>query len=279
MLPSLITNFVNEIGVRPVVATEIECYLLPEIEETLSLDHPLWEAFKHACSNARIPLLQCEQERGVNQFELSLLPSSDIQAIITHTNQAKQLLEDKAWEYRIRVNFEAKPYPDQPGSALHIHIHLEDAEGANLYYKQEDTISLPLMYSLGGLIATMPEAMPFFAPYVSAYQRYKHPQQNAPLTVSWGTNNRTVALRLPDKGGPVKHIEHRVPAADADIQQAITAVIIGVHYGLTEQVEPPAPIYGDASLPMYTLPPLPQSLDEAKDAYQYGSVIQFYGIL
>jgi glutamine synthetase len=118
----------------------------------------------------------------------------------------------------------------------------------------------------------MNPCMSIFAPHPESYDRFLHTvnaylvcptASNVPATVSWGTNNRTVAVRLPPKPSRERHIEHRVSGSDADVTQAIAAVLAGIHYGLKEKSDPGPPVYGDASLPQYGLPKLVTSLEEA----------------
>ena len=55
------------------------------------------------------------------------------------------------------------------------------------------------MHAIGGLKAAMAESMLIFAPNANSYRRFRR-NSYAPVSASWGINNRTVALRIP--GGP-----------------------------------------------------------------------------
>jgi glutamine synthetase len=145
--------------------------------------------------------------------------------------------------------------------------------------------SAPLLHSIGGLLALINPCMSIFAPNKKSYERFIHTVNayllcptaaNVPLTVSWGTNNRTVAVRLPSKAADNKHIEHRVAGADADIAAVTRAILAGIHYGLREKCDPGEPIYGDASMAQYKLPPLVMSLDDAIKARDGCAVLKEY---
>jgi glutamine synthetase len=112
-----------------------------------------------------------------------------------------------------------------------------------------------LKFSIGGLLATMRDTMAAFAPSAESQARFT-PGSMAPTTISWGANNRTVAIRLPDSAHDNKRIEHRVASADADPGQVIAAILAGVHYGLKNRCDPGKQIHGDASLEQYGLPKL-----------------------
>lgn len=202
-----------------------------------------------------LPIFKIEKEKGREQHEVSLTHTPDIAQIVSDTNQLKALITSLAEKHGMRADFSAKPLAGEPGSGLHIHVHLENAEGKNLFYKDDAEISDLLAYSIGGLLAKMREDMGIFAPTDASRKRFA-PGSNAPTTISWGANNRTCAVRLPDKSCDNKHIEHRVAGADADVSAVIDAVLNAMAYGIANEIMPPAQIYGDASLAMYGLPKL-----------------------
>jgi glutamine synthetase len=234
---------------RPVVATEIEFYLSGSAGRDLG---SFWSEVRARCEAERIGIYKIEKETGDEQHEVALQPLGDVAEIIRQTDALKALLAECAKAHEMHADFSAKPKPDQPGSGLHVHVHLEDAHGYNLYEKTNDIMSDALRHSLGGLLATMKRHMPVFAPTLASRLRFVA-GGNAPLTLSWGANNRTTALRLPDTGVPQKRIEHRVAGADADVGAVLAAILEGIAFGLAQGCEPGPQMYGDASLPMYGL--------------------------
>ncbi len=254
-------NFPEQLGLSPVVAAEIEFYLIgasghPDLED-------FWKVVRARCQEQGIALDKIEQERGEEQFEIALLPERTPERCAYNATRLKALLCQLAMQTGMEVNFAAKPFEHRPGSGLHIHVHLEDAQGNNVYIKKDRIMSDALRFSLGGLLATMPGYMHIFAPDEESYARFVA-GANVPTTISWGANNRTTALRLPDKPSQYKHIEHRVSGADAEVRSVIDAILEGVAYGLQNRCDPGEQIYGDASLPMYNLPPLPLNIAEAR---------------
>ncbi len=213
-----------------------------------------WQGVHTHCQQRNISLQKHEKEKGEGQYEIALLPS-DAASCANNTKLAKQLISDLAGQYGLKADFSAKPLPDQPGSGLHIHVHLENSMSENVFYKKDEIISDELKFSISGLLATMQESMPVFAPTEASYARFVE-RSNAPLTISWGANNRTVAVRLPDSAHDNKRIEHRVAGADAEPEAVIAAILSGIHHGLMHKPELPPQIYGDAALDMYELPKL-----------------------
>ncbi|MDX2073191.1 MAG: hypothetical protein SFX19_02360 [Alphaproteobacteria bacterium] len=236
----------------PVVATEIEFYLHGSGGREMA---PLWAELRHASEAAGIAIFNIEKERGREQHEVSLKPSHDIQKIISDTERLKNIVTEMARTHDMVASFSAKPLADDYGNGLHVHVHLEDANGKNLYWKKDEEMSDALAHSIAGLLATLPENMPVFVPSEESKKRFVA-GSNAPTTISWGANNRTTALRLPDKPWDQKHIEHRVAGADAEVGAVVAAILAGIEYGIENKLTPPPQVYGDASLAMYALPRL-----------------------
>ncbi|PBZ55414.1 glutamine synthetase, partial [Pseudomonas aeruginosa] len=70
-----------------------------------------------------------------------------------------------------------------------------------------------------------------------------------------------VALRVPTGSPDAVRLEHRVAGADANPYLLLAAVLAGVHHGLTNKVEPGAPIEGNSYEQME--PSLPNNLRDA----------------
>jgi glutamine synthetase len=228
-----ITRLNDDFCLRPVTAAEIEFYYSGDIEM-------FWKTV-----SAAIPLLKYEKERGRDQYEIALAPAAPEKTVA-------DLIAFKTVAQKLGADFSAKPFSDQPGSGLHIHVHLEDKTGKNVFYKDDSGMSDALKYSIGGLLADVQISMPIFAPSEKSFARFQ-PGGNAPTTVSWGANNRTVAVRLPDKPHDKKHIEHRVAGADANPAAVMKVILEAIYDGLTRKLDPGPQVYGDASLEMYGL--------------------------
>lgn len=245
---------------HPVVATEIEFYLHGAGERFVPSD--IIDIINNACSGTGLKVYSVQQERGRDQYEIALLPYADKNAIVIETSRCKALMVDVFAPHGIKTDFTAKPIPDQPGSGLHIHVHLEE-NGKNIFFRDGYNFCPVLLHAIGGMLELMNPHMPVFAPYEESYLRFTA-KSNAPTTVSWGTNNRTTAIRLPNKPADNKHVEHRVAGSDADVARVIDAVLAGIEYGIANKCDPGAPVYGDASLPQYAMPLLVKSLSEAR---------------
>lgn len=200
------------------------------------------------------------KEKGKNQCEIQCsIPSTPLVLAeyvtqIRHTLQ--ELLKDK-------VTFEPKPFENDYGNAIHFHLSLHDKNGASCFDKMNEEENPLLLQATAGLCKFLPDSMACFAPTESCYQRFV-PNFFAPCNVSWGGNNRTVAIRIPDpRQSGTRRIEHRVSSSLANPYDAIAAILAATDAGIDNQLSPPAKMYGDAGHKQYNLPPLPSSLDEA----------------
>lgn len=265
-----------DLGLTAVAACEIEFYLHGSFDNPAV---PLWrETVLESCADAGIAIANIEAERGYEQHEISLRHTPDVLKAAQDCVELTRIVHECAAARGLTADFSAKPRPDQPGSGLHVHVHLADSNGHNLYSKRDSDISQALAHSLAGLLAWMPDCMPVFAPHVASYDRFTQAGPTVPTTVSWGANNRTVALRLPDKG-PVgyKHIEHRVAGSDANPLHVMAVILAAIHDGMTRQLPLTMPqTYGDASLPMYKLPALPKDYVSALQQMQRSTLLPRY---
>lgn len=212
-------------------------------------------------------VIDIEEEQGKHQYEVQLSPTYYPVKLADNIIAVKEKLQRLCEENNNNVTFDAKPYPDQAGSGLHIHISLHDQEGNNLFAKEEENQETELMdYTLHGLLELLPASMQFFAPKKEDYARYTGDKEMS-NTISWGGNNRSVALRLPETTATpqARRVEHRIPCASADPYAVLYAIVKAVGFGLKEKTHTSLEkMHGDAFLEKYSLEKLPSSLKEAK---------------
>ncbi len=253
--------------VIPALALELEWYVMDADDTPVDDDLRSIYLTQLESALASLPLHSLNAEDGRGQVEAALLPTRDIAVLIAHANQLKDIAASVADALNVNAIFTAKPFPHDYGSGLHVHVHLESTDGASLYQKQGETISPMLSHSVGGLLATMADCLPIFAGEDNTAPTRYTPGYHAPTTISWGMNNRTTALRLPDGTGMAsgdadirdcqpqanKRIEHRVSASSADVEQVICAILHGIDTGITQQLHAPDPTYGNADDAQYAL--------------------------
>jgi glutamine synthetase len=99
---------------------------------------------------------------------------------------------------------------------------------------------------LAGLMRCLPEILPFFAPTVNSYKRLVDGYW-APTKVTWGMDNRTVALRVIPGSAKSTRVEVRVPGSDINPYLAIAASLAAGLYGIEKELPlTAAPVKGSA---------------------------------
>jgi glutamine synthetase len=167
------------------------------------------------------------------------------------------------FERGLSVTFMAKWNAELPGSSGHLHQSLWK-DGANVFYDAADPYSLSATAKsyLAGQVALMPELTALYAPTVNAYKRYV-PGVWAPLTASWGSENRTCAIRTIAGGPKGTRLEYRQTAADINPYVAIATCLASGLYGIEKRLPLPKEGKGDASRGDAGFAALPRTLREA----------------
>jgi glutamine synthetase len=276
-----VVNRFQELGLTPVVAAELEFYLLqaarsgtgaplPAVSprsgaadtqgKVLSLDKldefsGVLSAIEASCAAQSIPTTTMISEYGAGQFEVNLAHQNDPVRAADHAALLRRVVQAVARAEGMNASFMSKPFAGQSGSGLHIHLSLQNAAGENVFDGQGGRGDVLLGHAVAGLQATMTESMAIFAPNINVYRRFQ-PDQFVPVTRDWGENNRSVAFRLPIGEGRNRRLEHRVAGAEANPYLVMAAVLAGVHHGLANALDPGDKHSGnagaevDASLPL-----------------------------
>jgi glutamine synthetase len=260
-----------ELGLRPVVALELEFYLIdrergpngapqPPMVRSHKRDeaHAVYalenlesyggflESLNEASRLQGVPLGAASSEYGPGQFEVNLRHQPDILSAADHAVILKQMVRAAARSSGLDVTFMAKPHARRTGSGLHVHVSLLGIDGQNAFDDGSVEGSETLHHAIGGLRALMPESMAFFAPSINSYRRFQ-PDMFAPVNRSWAVNNRSVGLRIPVSPGGARRIEHRAAGADANPYFALACVLAGIHFGIEKKIDPGPPTSGNAS--------------------------------
>jgi glutamine synthetase len=176
----------------------------------------------------------------------------------------KTAMKQIAFDHGLAVTFMAKWNAELPGSSGHLHQSLWKG-GQNAFAAPEspEGISATMRSYIAGQVALMPELTAICSPTVNSYKRYV-PGVWAPLTASWGFENRTCALRIIGAGDPeATRVEYRQTAADINPYLAMAACLGAGLYGIEHQLVPPEPSLGDASGDQSGCARLPRTLSEA----------------
>ncbi|MBZ3906549.1 glutamine synthetase family protein [Streptomyces griseiscabiei] len=211
-----------------------------------ALDHPpaLTDFLRHLeeiLRDAGTPAESVKTEGAPGQIEIAFRYGEAMAACDAYTvyRHATRVL---AARRGLTATWMAAPHTGV-GSGLHLHISLW--EGKHSLFAPGSGQDQPdhLTRALSGLVDGMPDLMPLCAPYPNSYKRFA-PHSFAPTRFGWGSDNRTAAFRITGHGTG-RHVEVRLPGADANPYLALAAVCAATHHGLSTHPDLPDPCTGD----------------------------------
>jgi glutamine synthetase len=213
---------------------------LSETEDAGDFLRALWAA----ADVQGFPLEGASSEASPGQLELTLHHQPDALRSGDDAIAFKRAAKGIARTLGCEATFMAKPFGDKAGSGMHIHMSVIGADGANIFATEDAAGTPALRHAIGGMAATMDQAMAVLAPNANSYRRYVA-HSYAPTAPTWGVNNRTVSLRIPVGEAASRRVEHRVAGADANPYLALAVVLAGAHHGLTYRIDPGPATSGD----------------------------------
>jgi len=273
-------------GWDPVVAPELEFYLVarntdpdqplrPPIgrsgraetsRQAYSIDavnefDPLFEDVYDYCDKMELNVDTLIHEIGAGQMEINFFHAHPL-GLADEVFFFKRTVREAAMRHDMFATFMAKPIAGEPGSAMHVHQSLIDRRtGQNIFSDEDGRPTKEFAWYIGGLQKYTPAAMALFAPYVNSYRRLAR-FTAAPINIQWGTDNRTVGMRVPVSTPAARRVENRVLGADANPYVALAATLACGYLGIKHRIEPTPECKGDAYLGDFQLP---RSLGEALD--------------
>ena len=278
------------LGLTPMVGSELEFFLLqetyaeaharhyrdltPSVPYILdyhilatTYDEPFIRQIRNGMHAAGIKVETSKGEAWPGQHEINFRFADAVTMADNHSiykNGAKEI----AHQNGCAITFMAKPDHTWIGNSCHIHSSLwrpKDDGRAESAFAGE---TAEFEGWLAGQIACLGELALFLAPNVNSYKRYAAGSW-APTTLAWGRDNRTCGFRIVGHGASLR-TETRIPGADANPYLAFAAVIAAGLHGISEQLELPPPLEGNAY--ESDAARFPHSLRDAVAALESGSV-------
>ncbi|MFC3059824.1 glutamine synthetase family protein [Paenirhodobacter populi] len=249
-------------GLHPAGAFELEFFLLDpdrsqgvrpaaavldgrrsDWTEVYSVDHlhgmePLFTDIYRAAEAMGINAETVISEYAPGQYELTLHYRTDVMQAADDLIRLKRIVRMQARRHGVLACFMAKPIEKYAGSGMHFHVSLCDDRGRNVFAEEvEGHWTDTIRHAIGGLRATMGESMLVFAPHANSWRRFAN-QSYAPVSPSWGVNNRSVALRIPAGEVKARRIEHRPSGVDANPYLVGATILAGIRHGLAHRIDP-----------------------------------------
>ena len=150
---------------------------------------------------------QNDHEDANGQFEMNWRYAEALTTADRHVffkYMVKTLAEQHGW----RATFMPKPFAHLTGNGCHAHVSLWDAKLERNHFedaKGELGLSEAAYHFLGGVLHSAEALCAFFNPTVNSYKRINAPVTTSgatwsPNAVSYGGNNRTHMVRIPEAG-------------------------------------------------------------------------------
>ncbi len=217
-----------------------------------------------------IPLEGLHTETGPGVYEAAITYSGVLQAA-DNASLFKTAVKEIGYKHGILASFMAKINEQLPGCSGHVHQSLWQ-NNTNIFYNanEPNNMSETMQQYVAGQLFCLPHILPMVAPTINSYKRLVEGAW-APTTVTWGIDNRTVALRALTEGSKSCRLETRVVGSDTNPYLAIAACLAAGLYGIQHKLSLQAATtgngYRDESNGRF-----PKSLDDATQAMKNSAI-------
>lgn len=184
---------------------------------------------------------QNDHEDANGQFEMNW---DYADALVTADRHAffKYMVKSIAENHGLRATFMPKPFAGLTGNGCHAHLSVWSPDGKTNVFaddKGELGVSQAGYHFLGGLMAHATSMCAITNPTVNSYKRLNAPVTTsgatwAPNIVTYGGNNRTHMVRIPDSG----RIELRLADGAANPYLLPAAIMAAGMDGIRQQRDP-----------------------------------------
>jgi glutamine synthetase len=221
-------------------------------------------------------------ETGPGQQELDLRHSGGIR-IADQIITTRQIIRRIAHKHGMGATFMAKPFPEAPGSGMHLFqrlLHYPDGHDLLSDPAASGGLTPTARHMIGGQLVNAQGMSAILCTTVNSYKRLADGHR-APKHATWARVSQASLVRLPaSTEGVAADIELRSPDPMANPYLAIAAALGAALDGIRNKEEPIAPLdenlvtYDDDELYRLGIPRLPQTMGEALDALGGSDVIR-----
>jgi glutamine synthetase type III len=184
---------------------------------------------------------QNDHEDANGQFEINW----NFNDALTTADQLcffKFMVKSIAEQHGLRATFMPKPFANLTGNGCHVHMSVWDGDRkVNRFHDpgEELGLSSEAYHFLGGLMHHAESLAAITNPTVNSYKRINAPRTVSgatwsPNTVTFGGNNRTHMVRVPDEG----RFELRLPDGAANPYLMLAAILAAGLHGIDEKMDP-----------------------------------------
>jgi glutamine synthetase len=288
----------NEMGFSPVFSQEFEWFNFAETPQSAnekqfknlapltpgmfgysilrsSLENQFFTELFEQLKKFDIPLEGLHTETGPGTYEAAIT-YSDITGAADRAVLFKTAVKEIAYKFGIMATFMAKINENLPGCGGHVHQSLWDKKSSkNLFYDEKDKTKMSgVMKSyIAGQLYCLPHILPMYAPVINSYKRLVEGAW-APTTLTWGIDNRTVALRVLNNSSKSCRLETRVIGSDANPYLAMAAALASGLYGIRKKLKLSQPPVTGNGYKEFSFGVLPKTLDESTQMMKKSAIVK-----
>ncbi len=229
-----------------------------------------------------IPVEHAQHEDAPSQHEIDLR-YTDAMSMADTVMTTRLVVKEVARQAGVAASFMPKPLSGVQGSGMHTHLSLWK-DGRNAFVDESDPHGLSDVAKgfIAGLLRHAPEITAVTNQWVNSYKRLV-PGHEAPVHVSWATNNRSALVRVPviKKGNlDSTRLEYRAPDSAANPYLAFAVILAAGLAGITGGYELPPEAEGNlfdmtnTELSDRGIAVLPGSLNDAVDAMEGSTLVK-----
>ena len=255
-LGAILQKFLN-LNIKVAFGFEFEFYLTDEFDIPLQNAENFIEKIQNFLTNENF-FVYIDKEKEIGQLEICSIATfeviKNIEKWVVVLEKCKVYLQKE----NICLNHKAKPFLNKAGNGLHINISLHNSEnlenlfGSNNDFRHDIKNEL-IAYSIGGLLENIEKNINRYLFDESMILRIRNPDRNTPINFSWGHNNRTTMIRIPESLSHMKRIENRLPSSENDLSEVVFLTLNGILEGIENKILPPQCVYGLAFDCQYNL--------------------------
>ncbi|OLB15300.1 MAG: type I glutamate--ammonia ligase, partial [Gemmatimonadetes bacterium 13_2_20CM_70_9] len=218
-----------------------------------------------------------EVARGQHEIDLGY---ADPLTMADHLASLRFVVRTIAVRHGLVATFMPKPLYGRNGSGMHTHQSLF-AKGKNAFFDSQGPIQLSEVgrWYIGGLLRHARGYCAVTNPLVNSYKRLV-PGYEAPVNVSWSTQNVSPLIRVPAQRGEATRCENRMPDPSANPYLALGVQLAAGLDGVQERTDPGEPVNKNIARMSYRerrrfrIDDLPRDLHEALDYLEKDAVIR-----
>lgn len=227
-----------------------------------TLKNPFFSDLFELLTGFGVPLEGLHTETGPGVYEAAIAYTGLLEAA-DRAILFKTAVKEIAYRHGIMATFMAKINENLPGCGGHVHQSLWQ-EGQNVFHsdKAKEGMSDILTQYMAGQLACLPHILPLFAPTINSYKRLVEGAW-APTTLTWGIDNRTVALRVLPGSKKSCRLETRVVGSDVNPYLAMAGCLAAGLYGISNKLQLKQPATTGNGYLDLSNGTLPRTLEEA----------------